>query len=73
MEEAEARIIEIMQQVGIQYYTVTSQIVQGRLADELRVHMDGDLPGETATAAQFQQPTFGLMKELELLVMGETS
>lgn len=71
---AEARIIAIMRELGISSYTVKTWLVDGRLADELRVHFHGDnVPGQGSTANEFEQPAFGLLKELELLAMGQES
>lgn len=75
--EAEARIMEIMQELSIEYYLVETwmgvQDGQAALYDMLKVHFKGDESEVLFTANEFEQPVFGLLKELEMLVMGETS
>lgn len=82
MDEATDRIIAIMQELGISYYQIETSIGEQNgvpvLFDELRVHFADTPLGETephltATANEFNQPTFGLLKELERLTMGEES
>lgn len=68
------QIVAIMRELNIDYYLIKTSIGDDDiLYDELRVHLRGDEPGVTATANEFEQPAFGLLKELEVLVMGETS
>ena len=69
----EPRIITIMGTLAIDFYVVKTWLDRGVLYDEMRVHFKGDAHDQTSTANEFEQPTFGLLKELELLVMGETS
>lgn len=74
IEYADRRIMEIIRELNLEYYAIHTSIVRlddaDVLIDELRVRMIGDLPGETATICEFNEPALSLLKELELLTIG---
>jgi len=74
MVDENERIAEIMRELGLDHFWVkTSLGDDGKLYDELRIHIRGDAPNITSTANEWETPIFAVLKELETLVMGETS
>jgi hypothetical protein len=74
MNEDEDKIIKLMKECNIDYYIIKTMISdQDILFDIMYFHHRGDTVNILSTANEYESPMFEKFKELELLVMGETS
>lgn len=73
MEDCEQHILDIMKECNIDFYLVKTTIANGHLTDTMYVHTIGEPVQQLTTANKYVSPMFKRLKQLEILVKGQTS